>query len=478
MAELAELGSILVGARVISRSQWEKAAAQLGPAGGGVNGLLAILVALAAEPPHWWDGKTPAPPGLTDYQQAIIRSRFVDDELHLLRRDLALNQFLILSKLGQGGQGEVYRSRQLNPPRYAAIKTLVRDTEVRRRRFEQEARAMLKIQHPAVARFFLYERIRDSNGDPTDEYLIAMEFVSGNPLHRFVHRNGPVPWKFAVHWSISLLGGLSVIHKSGFVHGDVKPENVMVIGPTPGPGLSIESTGAKLLDFGAAKRLDGADDDAGAVKRTFVGTPEYAPPEQWSGRIVPESDLYALGGTLFFMLTGRFPYHKDKRDPMAYRASHTSDPVPDVRKFNADVPAELGDVIARMMAKAVEDRGSAEQLSAALRRLLPKESAAPESSRMAIKKPAPLATRITDSASEPLVPDERHPIYLRADGFLAFLERWFIPGHVRMPPGEEGPIPERIAGLLRRPLVLGLAFVMTAVFLYMFFWVNSLLRVE
>ena len=139
---------------------------------------------------------------------------------------------------------------------------------------------------------------------------------------------------------------------------------------------------------------------------------------------------------------------------------------------------ELGDVIARMMAKAVEDRGSAEQLSAALRRLLPKESAAPESSRMAIKKPAPLATRITDSASEPLVPDERHPIYLRADGFLAFLERWFIPGHVRMPPGEEGPIPERIAGLLRRPLVLGLALVMTAVFLYMFFWVNSLLRVE
>src|SRR5947209_7157448 len=107
MPELSELGQVLVGCRVVTEGQWERAA----PTGG--EELDAILAALAAEKPHWWDGKAPAPPGLTDYQRNVIRARFAADELPLLRRDLALNQFLLLTKLGQGGQGEVYRARQL-----------------------------------------------------------------------------------------------------------------------------------------------------------------------------------------------------------------------------------------------------------------------------------------------------------------------------------------------------------------------------
>ncbi|HEY3789112.1 MAG TPA: hypothetical protein VGL71_09665, partial [Urbifossiella sp.] len=111
MPELAALGSILVASRAISKSQWEQLAGGLASADDEVKGLLDALAALAAEPPHWWDGKPPQPPGLTEYQQTIIRTRFVEDELSLLRRDLALNQFILLSKLGQGGQGEVYRAR-------------------------------------------------------------------------------------------------------------------------------------------------------------------------------------------------------------------------------------------------------------------------------------------------------------------------------------------------------------------------------
>src|SRR5205085_1194578 len=161
-------------------------------------------------------------------------------------------------KLGEGGQGAVFRARQLNPARFVAVKTLTRDTERARQRFEQEARTLLRVRHPAVARFHLYERVRDEAGAPTDEYLIAMEFVDGT-------------------------GG-------------------------------------------------------GAV---FVGTREYGAPEQWAGVAVPASDVYALGGTLFHVLTGRPPYRAEGRDPAALRLAHTSDPVPDVREDNPDVPVEL-----------------------------------------------------------------------------------------------------------------------------------------
>jgi serine/threonine protein kinase len=476
MPELAELGPILTGTRVVSKAQWDAALEAGRAAGGEVQGLLAALRKLADEPPHWWDGKPPAPPGLTDYQQAAIRSRFVDDELDSLRRDLALNQFLLLNKLGQGGQGEVYRARQLNPPRFAAIKTLVRDTDVRRRRFEQEARAMMKIQHPAVARFYLYERVRDSHGKPTDEYLIAMEFVHGTPLHRHVQRVSTVPWVFAVHWAVGLLGGLAVIHKSGFIHGDVKPENVMVIGPAPGPNVKVESTAAKLLDFGAARRLDRENDaEEGGPRRTFVGTPEYAPPEQWTGAEVPASDIYSLGGTLYYMLTARFPYQKEKRDPLAYRDSHTKDPVLEVREFNPNVPPELSAVMKQMMAKKPEERGSAEDLIAALKAMLPREAATPPVPTKARPKPAPYVPKsappIAPAAPKPAPKKppaevERNPLYRIADDFLASMEKMFIPGFHRPAPGDEASVPERIASLLRRPIVLLITLLVLGLLLY------------
>src|SRR4051812_28746208 len=115
MPELADVAEVLVGCRVLTRQQWDQAAR-------GGNDLPAVLDALAKQKPHWWDGKPPAPPGLTEYQRDMIEARFADDELDHLARDLARNQFLLLGKLGEGGQGAVYKGRQLNPPRYAAVK--------------------------------------------------------------------------------------------------------------------------------------------------------------------------------------------------------------------------------------------------------------------------------------------------------------------------------------------------------------------
>ena len=270
MPRLSELGAVLVGCRLVGRGRWDEAVRA------GAGDPARAVAALAEEPPEWWDGTPPAPPGLTDYQRDAIEARLATGELPQLRTDLALNQFLLLDKLGQGGQGAVFRARQLNPPRFVAVKTLTRATDRSRQRFEQEAKTLLRVRHPAVARFHLYERVRDAAGEPTDEYLIAMEFVAGTNLGRLVRSAGPVPWPFAAHWAADLLDGLAEIHRHGFVHRDVKPENVMAVGPLPGPDVRPEDTAVRLLDFGAVQAvgvIDGAD--GGPV---FVGTREYAPP--------------------------------------------------------------------------------------------------------------------------------------------------------------------------------------------------------
>jgi serine/threonine protein kinase len=445
MPEIEDLADILVGCRVASRDRWERAAL----AGGG--DLARTLDALADGPPDWWDGTPPAPPGLTTYQRSAIELRFEADELDRLHRDLALNRFLLLEKLGQGGQGEVYRGRQLNPPRYAAVKTLIRETEVRRRRFEQEARTMMRVQHPAVARFYLYERVRDADGVPTDEYLIAMEFVDGTPLHRLVRRAGPVPWPFAVRWTADLLGGLAVIHETGLVHRDVKPENVMVVGPAPGPGVAPQATAVKLLDFGAVKRADVDVGDGVTAAKVFIGTVEYAPPEQWVSESVAASDLYALGGTLFFMLTGRTPFQKDRRDPAAYREAHLTDDPPDLRQYAPDAPAGLDRLFQRMMAKDPAARGTAAELLGEFRRLPRAPTASAPSPAAARPRPAP---RPTPPAPAGRGPEPRPPLDRAAGPVVAVLERVFLPAHHRPAAGEEPPLAERLVALLRRPLVL------------------------
>jgi serine/threonine protein kinase len=465
MTQFAELGEVLIGSRVISKAQW-KAAVQTGD-----GDLAAILEHLADDKPHWWDGKPPAPPGLTEYQRDIIRLRVEDGEFDKLRRDLALNQFILLDKLGQGGQGEVFRGRQLNPPRYAAIKTLIRETDVRRRRFEQEARAMMKIEHPAVAQFYLYERLRSAEGEPTNEYLIAMELVNGVELHKLVLREGKVPWPFAVHWTIELLGGLAEIHKSGLIHRDVKPENVMIVGPLPGPDVQLKQTAAKLLDFGAVKTMD--DDREGLPpEKVFVGTMEYAAPEVWAGEITHASDIYSLGGALFVMLARRTPYQKRERDRVAYMNSHLHDDVPDILRYNPDIPVELNRLFQRMMSKDPEERGTAGELIDEFRTLLKKETgrSAPIQKPPPRAKPAPTPTPTTKvrapekskTRSEP-----QNPLYRLLDPVLALLERLFIPGHLRPHPGEEPPVPERISALLRRPMMLLLLVVLMGLLVWL-----------
>ena len=427
---LDELGEVLTAARVVSAARWKRAAAR---AGGDLTRLLEVL---SAEPPEWWSGSEGATnePGLTPYQRGAIETWFEGGPNPI--KALAINQFVLLDRLGQGGQGAVYRARQLNPSRFVAVKVLTQPTDAARARFEQEARAMMKVRHPAVARFYLYERVRDAESKPTDEYALAMEFVPGTNLHQMVQARGAVPWPFVLHWAAELLRGLVHIHESGFVHRDVKPANVMVVGPPPGTGSKPRDTTAKLLDFGAAKLASADTGGATGSKRVFVGTREYAAPEQWDERIVPESDVYALGGTLFYALTGRPPFVIAGRDAVAYMRAHAEDPVPDPREHNPKVPEPLARLVRQMLAKGTTTRGTAADLLAAFEALRERPPAEPKSG------PAP-AVKVSPR------PEVRY-----AGGALGALEGLFLPAAQRPVAGKEPPAAERVAALLRRPPVL------------------------
>jgi serine/threonine protein kinase len=471
MSRLSDLADVLIGCRVITQERWDQAARE------GRGDLARILAQLAAEPPYWWDGSTPSPPGLTDYQRDAITARFATNEFVALRRDLALNRFLLLDQLGSGGQGAVYKSRQLNPARFVAIKTLIQDTENGRKRFEQEARAMMKIQHPAVAKFHLYESVRNAAGEPTAEYLIAMEFVDGLDLSNVIRRFGPVPWPFAARWAVSLLGGLMVIHQNGFIHRDVKPHNVMVTGSVPGPDVSPQDANVKLLDFGAVKRAEEEPSTGSSPKRVFVGTREYAPPEQWGKRVVPASDLYALGGTLFFALTGKPPYERDRQDPMSFMRAHTKDPIPDLRDHNPAVPMELNRLIRRMLSKAHDDRGTAAELIEDFRELVRKETgddvSQPSSAAQANARRTVPTTSVAPRPQPVALgaPEPRSPVYKALDPILATLERIFIPSHLRPAEGHEPALNERIAALLRRPAVLVTLAALFVLFILLIVWI-------
>ena len=444
MPTLSQLAQILIACKVVTAEAWQRAAKR------GGNDLTETLDALAAAPPWWATDTDDPPPGLTDYQRAVIELWWEDEELPL-HRQLALNQFLILRKLGQGGQGEVYNARQLNPARFVAIKTLTQDTEARRLRFEQEAKAMMRVQHPGVARFHLYERVRDAAGKPTDEYLIAMEYVEGTDLYRMVQEHGPLPWRFAARWAVDVLGGLAVIHKNGFIHRDVKPANVMILGPVPGSRVSPADSAAKLLDFGAVKPADDEKPGSGR-KRVFVGTREYAPPEQWNERVVPASDLYALGASLFHALAGRPPYEIKGRDAIAFMKAHAHAPIPDVRDWNPEVPEPMSRLLMRMLSKDPDERSTAAELVGEFRELLPpdarplEQTPPPKTSRTAKPKPAPVAIQAPQ--------EEKGAVHAIFNPILRALERLFLPSHHRPPAGQEPALPERIAALMRRPLLL------------------------
>ncbi|HEY1340758.1 MAG TPA: protein kinase [Bryobacteraceae bacterium] len=233
-----------------------------------------------------------------------------------------LGPYEILSLLGEGGMGEVWKARDTRLGRTVAIKRL---TGEHTGRFQAEARSIAALNHPNICQIY----------DVGQDYIV-MEHVDGAPLR------GPLPVAEAVRLALQIASALEEAHGQHILHRDLKPANIL-----------ITSKGdAKLLDFGLAKPLaGGASDITRTLEGTLAGTPAYMSPEQVKGLELDErSDLFSFGAILAEMITGRSPF---RRETVAETLSAVLRDTPDL---GAEVPSELAAVLRRLLAKDARDR--------------------------------------------------------------------------------------------------------------------------
>ncbi len=257
------------------------------------------------------------------------------------------------STLGRGGMGLVYRAHHIGLRRQVAVKilhpSLAASPEVRNR-FEREALAVGKIDHPNCVSVY------DSGRLPDGSLYLAMELLDGKSLADVLEQEGQIPPGRALHILAHILRGLSHIHQAGLIHRDIKPENIFLV--RQGEDMDY----AKILDFGIAKGMTANDLDDG-VKLTQAGmafgTPIYMAPEQALGNPMDgRADLYAAAIMGYEMLAGQPPFYSD--DKLEVMSMHTARPVPAMRtrliKGGRPIPSSIERLIVKGLTKKPGDR--------------------------------------------------------------------------------------------------------------------------
>ncbi|MHC5080619.1 MAG: bifunctional serine/threonine-protein kinase/formylglycine-generating enzyme family protein, partial [Planctomycetota bacterium] len=242
-------------------------------------------------------------------------------------------------KLGVGGMGFVYKAVHLALNRTVAVKFLAEhvSNEAAKRRFLREARAAAKLVHANIVPVY-------NTGVDKGRHFIVMQFIEGESVSARVKREGPIPLREAIDIAIEAARGITAAHHMEMIHRDIKPDNLL-----------MNSDGdVKVTDFGLAKDL--TDQSGITMSQQALGTPHYMSPEQASDAKAADkrSDIYAFGATLYTMFAGTPPYHGTT--PWAVISLHMTEPLPDIREKNPDVPETLWLLLQRMMAKDPEDR--------------------------------------------------------------------------------------------------------------------------
>lgn len=270
-------------------------------------------------------------------------------------------RFRLLQKIGFGGMGEVYLAEDLRTERRCAVK-FIRDVHARDAaavaRFRREVQSAGRLCHPNIVGVFDRGTTRDGRA------FYAMEFLPGLNLDQLVRRHGPLPASRVVSILRQVCAALTHAHARGLVHGDIKPANLMLT--NRGERFDV----VKVIDFGLVKSQRGnealVDDDFPAA---FVGSPLYAPPECSAGqsRVDARSDLYSLGATAYFLLTGRPVFEGESALRVIF--AHANQTAVDPSELRSNIPASLARIILRCLEKSPSRRfASASELDADLAR--------------------------------------------------------------------------------------------------------------
>ncbi len=267
----------------------------------------------------------------------------------------AIGGYRLVRPLGSGGMGTVYEAENSNTGQLVALKLISAEVAMSAdgvERFRQEGRLASTIAHPRCVFVLAAD---EEAGRP----YIVMELMTGSTLKELVDRQGPLAPEDAIRKILDIIDGLQEAHQLGVVHRDVKPSNCF-----------LEPDGrVKIGDFGLAKSLS----RSGHLTRTgaFLGTPLFASPEQIRGEEVdPQSDVYSVAATLYFLLTGQAPF--EQVDAAATLARIVSEPASSMRALRLDVPPALDRVVLKGLERDRETRWrDLEQFRAALLPLLP-----------------------------------------------------------------------------------------------------------
>lgn len=268
----------------------------------------------------------------------------------------------ILSWIGAGGMGNVYRVRQASLNKELALKTLNLETfnQSAWTRFQNEAKAIARLNHPNIVT--IYNLGIDHGNMP----YYVMDLLTGETFSSLLARNGPMDYRQALSLFIEVCAGIGFAHKHGIIHRDIKPENLLLLSkPTSNPICRL-----KIFDFGIAK-LAGADGpDGQRLTRAgdIFGSPLYMSPEQGSGLTIDaRSDTYSLGCTLFEILSGRTPFHG--ATAVETIMLHQTAPIPSLQEACAranikEIPDMLETIMETLLAKSPKDRYQTTELLA------------------------------------------------------------------------------------------------------------------
>ena len=265
-------------------------------------------------------------------------------------------RYRVTGVLGRGGMGTVYKAEHRLLDRPVVLKVIRPDLLDKPdvvQRFEREAKLAARLSHPNIVAVYEAERL-----DRTQ--LLVMEFVEGVNLSELVSQRGLLPVAESCELIRQAAVGLQHVHEQHLVHRDIKPANLLV-----SPAGVV-----KILDLGLATLKTGATDGELTTDRQFLGTVDYAAPEQWesSHDVDIRADIYSLGCTLYYLLVGQSPFPSSKYNTSIQQMSaHSQAPRPPVRELRPDVPESVAAVVARMLAKNADERfASPAEVAAAL----------------------------------------------------------------------------------------------------------------